>query len=140
MRDENLTRDRNAKKKRSLHVFLALCALASSHLWAQSTNEAGDNAAWQVPRSDNLMPHFEEANGRKILYVDGRPFSALAVEIPWWDLIAGRYRETEGAYDYLYPAAEKIGLNALKVLIKWSMVELETGMFNFYYLDNAKAM
>src|SRR6266513_1767000 len=101
------------------------------------SNAAG---AWQVPLSSNLLPHFEQANGRKILYVDGRPFTALAVEIPWWNLIAGRYRETEGAYDYLYPAAEKIGLNALKVPIKWSMVEPEQGMYDFSYLDHAKAM
>ena len=59
------------------------------------------------------MPHFEEANGRKILYVDGRPFSVLAVEIPWWNLIYGRYKETEIAYDNLYPAAANLGLNAL---------------------------
>ena len=54
---------------------------------------------WQVPLSQNLMPHFEEAGGRKVLYVDGRPFTVLAVEIPWWDLIHGRYKETENAYD-----------------------------------------
>ena len=50
----------------------------------------GKTDVWQVPASQNLMPHFEEANGRKVLYVDGRPFTALAVEIPWWDLIYGR--------------------------------------------------
>ena len=64
------------------------------------------------------MPHFEEASGRKVLYVDGRPFTVLAVEIPWWDLIYGRYKETESAYDDLYPAATKLGLNALKVPVK----------------------
>jgi hypothetical protein len=84
------------------------------------------------------MPHFEEANGRKILYVDGRPFSALAVEIPWWDLIYGRYKDTENAYDDLYPAAAKLGLNALKVPIKWSMVEPEKGVYDFSYIDHAK--
>jgi hypothetical protein len=73
------------------------------------------------------MPHFEEPNGRKILYVDGFPFTALAVEIPWWGLIYGRYKETEGTYDKLYPVAAKLSLNALKVPIKWSMIEPEKG-------------
>jgi hypothetical protein len=86
------------------------------------------------------MPHFEEANGHKVLYVDGEPFSVLAVEIPWWDLIYGKYKETETAYDGLYPAAAKLGLNALKVPIKWSMVEPEKGVYNFSYLDHAKSM
>jgi hypothetical protein len=86
------------------------------------------------------MPHFEEANGRKVLYVDGRPFTVLAVEIPWWDLIYGRYRETETAYDFLYPAAEKMSLNALKVPIKWSMIEPEKGVYDFSYLDHAKSL
>src|SRR5207302_1433232 len=72
--------------------------------------------------------------------VDGRPFTALAVEIPWWDLIYGRYKETATAYDSLYPAAEKIGLNALKVPIKWSMVEPEKGVYDFSYIDHIKSM
>src|SRR6266704_2217771 len=86
-----------------------LCAIAQLCLWAQAaaaTEKAGKTDVWQVPVSQNLMPHFEEANGRQVLYVDGRPFTVLAVEIPWWDLIYGRYRETETAYDYLYLTGE----------------------------------
>src|SRR5215831_6188229 len=103
-------------------------------------NPSHDVDIWRVPLSQNLVAHFEEVNGRKVLYVDGRPFSVLAVEIPWWDLIYGRYKQTETAYDSLYPAAEKLGLNALKVPIKWSMVEPEKGMYDFSYVDHAKSM
>lgn len=84
------------------------------------------------------MPHFEETGGRKVFYVDGRPFTALAVEIPWWDLIYGKYKETENAYDDLYPAAAKLGLNTLKVPVKWSMVEPKEGVYDFSYVDHAK--
>src|SRR5436305_13838637 len=101
MRNETLSMIRKAIKRCSLCAFLVVCALASTPIWAQSANAARADAAWQVPISRNLMPHFEEANGRKILYADGRPFSVLAVEIPWWDLIYGRYKETENAYDNL---------------------------------------
>ncbi|MBI1983511.1 MAG: hypothetical protein HYS61_04870 [Acidobacteria bacterium] len=86
------------------------------------------------------MPHFETVEGRQILFVEGRPFTVLAVEIPWWDLIDGRHAETLQAYDHLYPAARAMGLNALKVPIKWSMVEPEKGVFDFAYVDHAKAM
>ena len=95
---------------------------------------------WQVPLSSDLMPHFERVNGRQHLYVDGKPFTVLAVEIPWWDLIYGRYKQTETAYDYLYPAAEKVALNALKVPVKWSMIEPEKGVYDFSYIDHAKDM
>ena len=98
------------------------------------------NDVWQVPHSGNLMPHFEPVNGRQLLCVDGSPFTVLAVEIPWWDLIYGKYKETETAYDHLYPAAEKIGLNALKVPVKWSMIEPEKGVYDFSYVDHARAM
>jgi hypothetical protein len=96
--------------------------------------------AWRVPASQNLMPHFEQANGRQLLYVDGRPFTVLAVEIPWWHLIYGRYKETENVYDPLYPAAEKMGLNTLKVPVKWSMIEPEKSAYDFSYVDHAKSM
>src|SRR5215831_8735520 len=101
-------------------VFCAAIILMSSFSGAAraQTNDANApstalSPVWQVPNSRNLMPHFESANGRKVLYVDGSPFTALAVEIPWWDLIYGRYQETETAYDDLYPAATELGLNAL---------------------------
>jgi hypothetical protein len=93
-----------------------------------------------VRKSDNLWPHFETVNGRQVLYVEGLPFTVLAVEIPWMDLVYGRYAETLQAYDYLYPAAEALELNALKVPIKWSMVEPEKGAYDFSYVDHAKSM
>ena len=125
---------------RSARVLLLLvfCAFRASTGYAQQLSPASDE--WRIPSSSNRTPHFEEANGRKILYVDGQPFSVLAVEIPWWDLIHSRYKETENAYDNLYPAASKLGLNALKVPIKWSMVEPEQGTYDFSYVDHAKHM
>jgi hypothetical protein len=94
----------------------------------------------RVPVSQNLLPHFEQSHGRKVLYVDGQPFAVLAVEIPWWHLIHVRYPETQTAYDHLYPAAREMALNALKVPIKWSMVEPHPGVYDFSYVDHAKRM
>ncbi len=91
---------------------------------------------WQMPTSTNWLPHFEPANGRQILFVEGRPFAVLAVEIPWWDVTTG---DTYTVYDYLYPAAKGMGLNALKVPIKWSLVEPEQGVYDFSYVDHVKA-
>jgi Glycosyl hydrolases family 35 len=123
----------------SIVFFLAACG-GSVSTQAQVRSPAASGDSWQAPTSRNLVPHFEQANGRKVLYVDGRPFTVLAVEIPWWDLIYPRYKETETAYDNLYPAAAKLGLNALKVPIKWSMVEPEKGIYDFSYLDHARSM
>jgi hypothetical protein len=132
----------------SLHVaswlLLALVLVMAAPISARTTRSsaapADESTVWQIPKSSNLVPHFEEANGKPVLYVDGQPFTALAVEIPWWDLIYPRYKATETAYDNLYPAAEKLGLNTLKVPIKWSMIEPEQGMYDFSYLDHARDM
>lgn len=122
-------------------AMLVWCALFATVAPAQGQSGAAPVAdPWRVPNSPNLAPHFEETDGRKVLYVDGQPFTVLAVEIPWWDLIYGRYNETETAYDNLYPAAAKLGLNALKVPIKWSMIEPEKGIYDFSYVDHAKSM
>jgi hypothetical protein len=95
-----------------------------------------DSAAAGMERNSGQVPHFEQVDGRQVFYVDGRPFTVLTVEIPWVDLIYGRYQETLGAYDTLYPAAKALGLNALKVPIKWSMIEPERGVYDFSYLDH----
>ena len=134
------------QRKRELQVrsiaiiWMILHILPLKYVSAQSTSRNSAADRWRVPVSQNLVPHFEEASGRKILYVDGQPFTALAVEIPWWDLIYGKYKETQGAYDKLYPAAAKLGLNALKVPIKWSMIEPERGVYDFSYVDHVKSM
>lgn len=121
-------------------ISFVLLLLACSGGWTRTAPSALGRSVWQVPLSQNLIPHFEEANGHKVLYVDGVPFTVLAVEIPWWDLTYGRYKETETAYDDLYPAAEKMALNTLKVPVKWSMVEPEKGVYDFSYVDHAKTM
>ncbi|MGE5529727.1 MAG: hypothetical protein ACM3X6_11385 [Patescibacteria group bacterium] len=90
-------------------------------------------------RREDLSPHFEDIGGRKVFYVDGWPFTILTAEITWLDLVHGRYRETLHAYDHLYPAAARLGLNTLKVPIKWSMVEPERGVYDFSYLEHVKA-
>jgi hypothetical protein len=129
----------NHDRRRSIIAAALLCVLSARPL-AQSQSLNREEDPWRVPASRNLAPHFEEANGRRVLYVDGLPFTVLAVEIPWWDLIYGHYKETEGAYDRLYPAAARLGLNALKVPIKWSMVEPEEGVYDFSYVDHAKKL
>jgi len=125
---------------RAFALLLLLACVSVSQQASPGSSQHGGSDVWEVPRSDNLMPHFEPVNGRQVLYVDGSPFTTLAAEIPWWDLVYGRYKETETAYDHLYPAAEKIGLNALKVPVKWSMIEPEKGVYDFSYLDHAKIM
>ena len=122
----------------ALSVLLACASLSQQGNPGSVPRVESD--VWQIPLSHNLMPHFEQVKGHQLLYVDGRPFTVLAAEIPWWHLIYGRYKETETAYDHLYPAAEKIGLNALKVPVKWSMIEPEKDVYDFSYIDHAKTM
>jgi len=108
------------------------CCLQLSH---------AENSRTTPPlRSDNLKPHFETVAGREVFYVDGWPFTILAVEIPWEDLVYGRYRETLHAYDKLYPAAKAIGMNTLIVPVKWSMIEPEKDQYDFSYVDHVKEM
>ena len=126
-------------------TLFVLLALSSAVFAGQQPDGSGsrtprESDVWQVPRGPNLIPHFEKLNGHSVLYVDGAPFTALAAEIPWWHLIYGKYKETETAYDYLYPAARKMGLNTLKVPVKWSMIEPEKGIYDFSYIDHAKIM
>ena len=94
----------------------------------------------EIPESEDLSPHLEQLAGRAVFFVDGLPFVALAVEIPWRKVIYGRHSETISRYDYLYPAAKKMDLNTLKVPVKWSLVEPKKGVFDFSYVDHAKAM
>lgn len=127
-------------------VCLLLVVLCSFLLFPVFHSEASPSTsgehtdAWQVPVSSNLMPHFEVSNGRQRLFVGGHPYTVLASEIPWWGLIYGKYDQTIHVYDYLYPAAEALGLNALKVPIKWSMVEPREGVYDFTYVDHAIKM
>jgi hypothetical protein len=117
-----------------------LLTVAALILVCPLTRLTASDGSGSVPSSADLMPHFETVRGRKLLFVDGWPFTALAVEIPWDQLLYGKYRATMHAYDHLYPAAEAMGMNALKVPVKWSMVEPRKGEFDLAYIDHAKSM
>ena len=78
---------------------------------------------WKPAVSPDRQPHFEIVNGKHVFFSGGFPFTVLAVETQWEELIYGRYADTMHAYDYMYPAAAEMHLNALKVPIKWSVVE-----------------
>ncbi|MGD0479697.1 MAG: hypothetical protein ABSA42_05965 [Terracidiphilus sp.] len=103
----------------------------SQRIMAQTSS-----AVWNVAESSNRTPHFEILNHHQVLYVDGQPFSMLAVEIPWWDLRAGHYHEDEAVYDGLYSKAKELGANTLKVPVKWSMIEPEKDRCDFSYVDH----
>ena len=117
----------------------ALSILLTSAIGLGSAQE-NRQRLWTAPVSANRVPHFETVDGRKVYFVDGLPFTALAVETHWDQIVYGRYRETMSAYDYTYPAAEAMHLNALKVPVKWSQVEPEEGVYDFSYVDHARRM
>jgi hypothetical protein len=95
---------------------------------------------WKPASSANPAPHFQAVGGKKVFFADGLPFTILTVETHWEELIHGRYAETMRAYDYMYPAAEAMGLNALKVPVKWSVVEPSEGIYDFSYVDHVRTM
>jgi hypothetical protein len=91
-------------------------------------------------RSQDMRPHFETMLGRPMLFVDGVPFVVLTAEVPWHQSHYGHYPETMGYWDYLYPAARKMHLNALKVTVKWSQIEPRKGVYDFSYVDHVKGL
>ncbi len=114
--------------------------VCDAHIAPEREEMDMNHSAFIIPESSSQQPHFEVVNDRRVLYVDGRPFTALTVEIPWWDLIDGRYEETHSVYDALYPAASAMGLNTIKVPVKWSMIETKKGKYDFRYVDHVKSM
>lgn len=119
-----------------LFIFATFPLLANSPMnMAQASS-----AVWIAAESPNRMPHFETLNHHQVLYVNGQPFSMLAVEIPWWDLRVRHYREDETVYDGLYSKAKELGANTLKVPVKWSMIEPEKDQYDYSYVDHVIKM
>ncbi|HWR53332.1 MAG TPA: hypothetical protein VN428_19655 [Bryobacteraceae bacterium] len=111
-------------------IFLLPAAIAAG-LVAQT---------WKPAVSANPLPHFEKVNGKRVFFSDGVPLTVLTVETHWDELIYSRYSETMRVYNYMYPAAAAMGLNALKVPIKWSVVEPAEGVYDFSYVDHVRQM
>ena len=118
-------------------VGFAFALLITISALAQTSPSAD---VWRPAASTTPIPHLQKVNGHEVLYVDGQPFSMLAVEIPWWDLRAGHYREDETVYDSLYAKAKELDVNTLKVPVKWSMVEPEKDQYDFSYIDHVIRM
>ena len=129
----------NAPGVLSIGLFVSRLATAIA-LLPVALISAGLDESLAALRSQDLRPHLESVGERRLLFVEGRPLFVLTAEVPWYQSHYGRYRDTMGGFDYLYPAAKKMHLNALKVTVKWSQVEPTKGVFDFTYVDHVKAL
>jgi len=79
---------------------------------------------------DDRMPQLRELNGRKALYVDGKPFIILGLQ---WDC-DGCY--TPEDMDPFFAHGEKMALNTASLLLYWREVEPVEGEYHFEMLDH----
>jgi hypothetical protein len=81
-------------------------------------------------KNDRQMPCLRELNGRKALYVDGKPFIILGLQ---WDC---DWCYSPEDLDPFFPEAEKMQLNTASLLLYWREVEPEPGKYDFTMLDH----
>jgi hypothetical protein len=79
---------------------------------------------------DEMIAHFEELNGRKAFFVDGKPFIILGLQ---WDC-DGCY--TPEDMDPFFEHGEKMGLNTASLLLYWKEIEPVKGEYRFEMLDH----
>jgi len=86
--------------------------------------------ATRVTSAAPAAPRLAELNGRKLLYVDGRPFLILGLQ---WDCDSCFAPEI---MDPLFPEAAKLGCNTAVLPVYWREIEAREGSFNFSLLDH----
>ena len=79
---------------------------------------------------DSQMPCLKELNGRRALYVDGKPFIILGLQ---WDC---DWCYSPEDMDPFFADAEKMQLNTASLLLYWREVEPEPGKYDFAMLDH----
>lgn len=85
--------------------------------------------AGQAASAASIAPRLADLNGRKILYVDGRPFLILGLQ---WDCDSCFAPEI---MDPLFPEAAKLGCNTAVLPLYWREIEPQEGRLNFTMLD-----
>lgn len=76
---------------------------------------------------------FREHNGLRKLFVDGRPFLALGIQIDFLNCT-----KVED-FDWLFPHIVKMGCNTVYFPVRWFVVEPTEGSFDWTVLDHALA-
>lgn len=76
------------------------------------------------------MPQLREINGRKALYVHGRPFIILGLQMDCEDCFSAEYM------DFLISAAARIQCNSVSLLLYWKEIEPVEGVYDFAMLDH----
>lgn len=77
----------------------------------------------------NCMPELRLLNGRKMLYVDGKPFIILGLQ---WDCDSCYSAETLIS---MMPVARKLGCNTAVLPLMWRLIEPEEGVYDFSILE-----
>ncbi|MBQ1346640.1 MAG: DUF5597 domain-containing protein [Erysipelotrichaceae bacterium] len=75
------------------------------------------------------MSEIREYNGKKVLFVDGRPFYAVAGEVHNSDSSSLEYMEG------IWKIADELGLNTLLLPVSWELIEAAEGDFHFELPD-----
>ncbi|GHV12292.1 beta-galactosidase [Spirochaetia bacterium] len=78
----------------------------------------------------DLMPHLEDLNGRKALFVDGKPYIILGLQ---WDCDTCYSPEDMDPY---FDHAVKMGINTASLLLYWRQIEPVEGEYHFDMLDH----
>jgi hypothetical protein len=86
--------------------------------------------AGQAASAAPAAPRIVELNGRKTLFVDGRPFLILGLQ---WDCDSCFAPEI---MDPLFPEAAKLGCNTAVLPLYWREIEPQEGTFHFTLLDH----
>jgi beta-galactosidase GanA len=90
--------------------------------------------AGQVKGEASVSPRLGELKGRKVLYVDDRPFLILGLQ---WDCDSCFAPEI---MDPLFPEAAKLGCNTAVLPLYWREIEPQEGRLDFNMLDRRLEM
>jgi hypothetical protein len=79
------------------------------------------------------LSNLKDVNGKKVLYVDGKPFIILSVQAEGSRMDPAHMNDGEAARQFKY--ARDLGCNTIMVNIKWASVEQARDSYNWAWVD-----
>lgn len=102
--------------------------------YSESLSSSASEAEEDLPGSTVVSEVKTLENGKTIVFVDGKPFKSIGVQLRT-DALMNNDGFTVEECEVFFAKAKELGVNTMEIPVEWKDIEIDKDVFDFSYVD-----